>query len=133
MLNPLFSKLFGKKTPPPADASPDADVPPATSPPKRKPIPPEWKPAAVPILTPAPEEPSPETLCDIDPGRMNQQEIRARLAKLYRRHNAAASSLKPELRAEAEQMLNAIVCCREKYLAAAPGTKPGVDPAAGPE
>ena len=59
---------------------------------------------------------TPESLCGIDPGAMNRSEIRNELAKLYRRHNDAAASLNPELREEAEQMLQAIVHCREKYV-----------------
>ncbi|MCG8599056.1 MAG: hypothetical protein MI807_02840 [Verrucomicrobiales bacterium] len=59
---------------------------------------------------------TPEALCGIDPNKMDSGEIRQTLAKLYKRHNAAASSLNPELREEAEQMLEAIVHCREKYV-----------------
>lgn len=59
---------------------------------------------------------TPEALCGIDPARMDAAEIRSALAKLYRRHNDAAGSLNPELREEAEQMLEAIVHCREKYV-----------------
>jgi len=59
---------------------------------------------------------SAEELCDIDPDTMDREEIRARLAVLYRRYNAVASSLNAELRAEAEQMLDAIVACREAYV-----------------
>ena len=59
---------------------------------------------------------TPESLCGIDPKEMDRGEIRKVLAKLYRRHNDAAASLNPELREEAEQMLQAIVHCREKYV-----------------
>ncbi|MDF1862240.1 MAG: hypothetical protein P1U87_18635 [Verrucomicrobiales bacterium] len=59
---------------------------------------------------------TPESLCGIDPSKMEATEIRSALAKLYRRHNDAAGSLNPELREEAEQMLEAIVHCREKYV-----------------
>lgn len=59
---------------------------------------------------------TPEALCGIDPAKMDSAEIRKTLAKLYRRHNDAAGSLNPELREEAEQMLEAIVHCREKYV-----------------
>lgn len=59
---------------------------------------------------------TPESMCGIDPSKMDREEIRATLAKLYKRHNHAAGSLNPELREEAEQMLDAIVHCREKYV-----------------
>lgn len=59
---------------------------------------------------------TPESLCGIDPGKMDRDEIRKTLAQLYKRHNQAAGSLNPELREEAEQMLDAIVHCREKYV-----------------
>lgn len=58
---------------------------------------------------------SPEGLCGIQPS-MSREEIRARLATLYKRHNAAASSLDEVMREEAERMLDAIVHCREKYV-----------------
>lgn len=41
---------------------------------------------------------------------------RKALAQLEKRQNAAASILNSELREEAEQMLEAIVHCREKYV-----------------
>ena len=59
---------------------------------------------------------SPEGLCEIDPAKMERDEIRTRLAALYKRHNSAAGSLDPDLRREAEHMLDAIVTCREKYI-----------------
>ncbi|MEC5125365.1 hypothetical protein VSU19_01275 [Verrucomicrobiales bacterium BCK34] len=59
---------------------------------------------------------TPEALCGIDPSQMDKEEIRKQLAMLYKRHNQAASSLNPELRDEAEEMLDAIVHCREKYV-----------------
>ena len=61
------------------------------------------------------ERMSPEGLCGINP-TMDRDEIRSRLATLYKRHNNAAGSLDPELRREAEHMLDAIVHCREKYI-----------------
>lgn len=66
----------------------------------------------------APESPtvSPEELCEIDPGTMSREAIRKHLAVLYKRHNNAVSSLNPELRAEALQMLDAIVECRLRYV-----------------
>lgn len=61
---------------------------------------------------------SPEEMCEMDPVTMDRDAIRAHLAALYRRHNAAAASLDADLRAEAELMLDAIVACREKYIEA---------------
>jgi molecular chaperone DnaK (HSP70) len=57
-----------------------------------------------------------EALCGINSNTMDSTTIRKALAQLYKRHNAAASILNPELREEAEQMLEAIVHCREKYV-----------------
>lgn len=59
---------------------------------------------------------SPEAMCEINPKKMDREEIRARLAELYKRFNHAAGSLNEELRQEAEVMLDAIVACREKYV-----------------
>ena len=56
-----------------------------------------------------------EELCELHDG-MTHEEMRAHLAKLYRRHNRAASSLNPELREQAERMLDAIVEVRHRYL-----------------
>jgi hypothetical protein len=99
-------------------------------------VPPEPEPEPQPILVgepePAPPGPdvspvhtravdarfagkTPEELCGIDPS-MPADEIRARLAKLFVRHNRAASSFDLELRAEAEIMLQAIVTIRERYI-----------------
>ena len=58
---------------------------------------------------------TPEELCEVD-ASMSADEIRKRLAKLFIRHNRAASSFDLELRAEAEIMLQAIVTLREKYV-----------------
>ncbi len=58
---------------------------------------------------------SAEQLCGIQPG-MGKAEIAALLKKLYRRHNRAASSLDPTLRAESERMLDAIVEAREQHF-----------------
>ncbi len=60
--------------------------------------------------------PSPEAICDIDPKKMSPEEIRKRLAELFRRHNQAEASLDPALREEARVMLDAIVVCRQKYV-----------------
>ena len=58
---------------------------------------------------------SAEELCQLKDG-MTYDELRAHLAKLYRRHNRAAASLDPKLRDEAERMLDAIVEIRHRYL-----------------
>jgi hypothetical protein len=58
---------------------------------------------------------SPEEVCGVTSG-MNKDQVRARLALLYRRHNRASSSLDAKLRAEAEKMLSAIVQVREKHF-----------------
>lgn len=59
---------------------------------------------------------SPEAMCEINAKKMSRDEIKARLAELYKRFNHAAGSLNDELREEAEIMLDAIVACREKYV-----------------
>lgn len=59
---------------------------------------------------------TPEELCEIDPNTMTPEAIKLHLAKLYKRHNDAVSSMKPELRAEARYMLEAIVVCRQRYV-----------------
>jgi len=64
---------------------------------------------------------TPEAMCEIDPETMDREDIRLQLAKLYKRHNHAAGSLKPELREEAKIMLDAIVHCRRKYVDEAGG------------
>lgn len=58
---------------------------------------------------------SPEMMCGIRPG-MSRDEIKRHLALLFRRHNRMASSLDEERRKEAENMLEAIVVCRQKYV-----------------
>jgi hypothetical protein len=69
---------------------------------------------APPAATPrAGQTKSPEDLCGIGP-KMPRDEVKARLALLYRRYNRATSSLDAKLRAEAETMLDAIVAVREK-------------------
>jgi hypothetical protein len=67
---------------------------------------------------------TPEALCDIHDG-MSTDEIRDHLARLYRRHNRAASSLEDGLRQEAERMLEAVVQCREKFLGVPADSKEG--------
>ncbi len=56
---------------------------------------------------------------------MSTDEIRDHLARLYRRHNRAASSLEDDLRQEAERMLEAVVQCREKFLGVPADSKEG--------
>lgn len=62
------------------------------------------------IVTPAK---SPEELCGIE-SKMSKDQIKERLKLLYRRFNRAASSLDAKTRAEADEMLDAIVRVREK-------------------
>ncbi len=59
---------------------------------------------------------TPEAVCELDLENMDRDAIKVQLAKLYKRHNHAAGSLNPELREEAERMLDAIAHCREKYV-----------------
>ena len=73
-------------------------------------------PAKVSAAPAAPTQ-SPEELCAVTP-KMSKEEIKARLAFLYRRYNRATSSLDPKLRAEADTMLDAIVTIREKVFGA---------------
>lgn len=63
---------------------------------------------------------SPEAICGITPG-MSQAEISDILARLYQRHNRAASSFDPQLQTEAEFMLDIVAGLREKYLSRPPG------------
>ncbi len=58
---------------------------------------------------------SPEELCGIS-AEMPRDEMKAHLAKLFKRHNRGASSLDENTRQLAEQMLDAIVEVRTKYL-----------------
>ena len=58
---------------------------------------------------------SPEEICGVT-SKMNKEEIRARLAFLYRRYNRATSSMNPKLREEADEMLDAVVAVREKVF-----------------
>ncbi len=59
---------------------------------------------------------TPEAMCELEPSKMSTEEIKVHLAHLYKRHNNAAGSLNPELRKEAELMLDAIAVCRDKYV-----------------
>ena len=102
----MFKKLFGlrRKDGPGKSASPSSQspTPPATG-------------ASVGGGKPK-KAPSPEAICGIDPKKMSRDEIRKRLAELFRRHNQAEASLDPNLREEARVMLDAIVVCRQKYV-----------------
>ena len=84
----MLEAVISKKGPAPAKAAPPAKV--------------------------APQK-SPEDLCGVD-AKMSKDDIRARLAALYKRYNRAASSLDAKLRAESEIMLDAIVTLREKHF-----------------
>lgn len=57
-----------------------------------------------------------EQLCGINPATQSPAEIKQHLAVLYKRHNSAVSSMKPELREEGMEMLEAIAECRAKYV-----------------
>ena len=70
---------------------------------------PRYKAVPDPLPRPADE------LCGIT-ASMSKDQIRERLAFLYRRYNRATSSLSPDLRAEAEVMLDAVVIMREKHF-----------------
>ena len=56
-----------------------------------------------------------EELCGLT-SKMGKNEVRERLALLYKRYNRATSSLDAGVRAEAEAMLDAIVAVREKVF-----------------
>ena len=64
---------------------------------------------------PAKKTPSAEELCGVT-SKMGKDEVRQKLALLYRRYNRATSSLDSKLRSEAEVMLDAIVAVREKVI-----------------
>lgn len=66
---------------------------------------------------PAAKPRTPEEMCGIT-SKMGKEEIRAQLALLYKRYNRATSSLNAGVRAEAEEMLDAIVAVREKVFGA---------------
>ncbi len=72
----------------------------------------KWKQSAVQTLS---RQAPPEELAGIT-AEMSTDQIRERLAKLYQRHNRAASSLDPQLREEAEFMLETLAGLREKYF-----------------
>ena len=90
--------VLDKLTAPPTPPASAASVQPA----KGKPAPVAAGPAK-----------SPEELCGVT-AKMSKDEIKSRLALLYRRFNRATSSLDAKMRAEADSMLDAIVVVREK-------------------
>ena len=102
MFAKLFQRLFKRKASTVEDVVPQAQV----NAPSGIPMEP------VPSL---PESATAEELCELKDG-MTHEEVRAQLSKLYRRHNRAASSFNPELREQAERMLDAIVEMRHHYL-----------------
>ena len=63
----------------------------------------------------AKKPPTAEELCGVT-SKMGKEEVRQKLALLYRRYNRATSSLDSKLRSEAEMMLDAIVAVREKVM-----------------
>ena len=95
-------------------ATPEAKAP---AKPEQKPkLPPKaapGKPAPAPAAARKPQ--TPEEMCGITP-KMSKEEIHERLAFLYRRYNRATSSLDAALRAEAEEVLDAVVMVREKVF-----------------
>jgi hypothetical protein len=68
-----------------------------------------------PVAPAQPKGPSPEEICGITP-KMSKEEIRTRLAFLYKRYNRATSSLNAKLREEANEILDAVVAVREKVF-----------------
>lgn len=103
-------QLFGRKSAPPAAgvAEPKAKATePAADSVKQK-----WASKAAESIDP---KASPEILCGVNRS-MAREEIKEKLAVLYRRHNRAASSLDVKMREEAEIMLEAIATMKEKYL-----------------
>lgn len=63
----------------------------------------------------AKKQQTPEEMCGITT-KMGKDEVREKLALLYKRYNRATSSLDAGLRAEAEEMLDAVVAVREKIF-----------------
>ncbi len=64
---------------------------------------------------PQPEAAAPEEVLGITP-EMGKAEVKAQLAKMFRRYNRLASSLDSASRIEAEAVLDQIVQMREKHL-----------------
>ena len=116
-----LSRLFGSKpkaAPRPTIPAPAAHAPPAAPVEEALTVPSakaKWEQDAARSLS---REASPEELCGITP-EMTPEQLRERLAHLYQRHNRAASSLDPQLREEAEFMLETLAGLREKYFGGA--------------
>ena len=115
-----LARLFGSKPQTPRPAVPvtggaaaavksSLDDPPAAVVPSPKE---KWEHDATQTLS---RQSPPEELAGLT-SDMTPAQIRERLAKLYQRHNRAASSLDPQLREEAEFMLETLAGLREKYV-----------------
>ena len=99
-------------TPAPPRATPSVPSTPSPPPPAKA-VATAPAPAAAPVKAAAPS--TPEELLGIDP-KLNKEQIREFLKRLYRRYNRAASSLDNATRTEADAMLDAIVAVREKHF-----------------
>lgn len=125
VLESLSKSLGGNKSKPapapqPAAKQSKAAPAPAPSPSKQTAAPAGKGASVLDKVAAAPAKPveakkaaSPEELCGIT-SKMTKDQIGAQLKLLYRRYNRGASSLDPKVRAEADQMLDAIVAIREK-------------------
>ena len=101
---PVLGAVTASAKSTPVSVAPPA--PPATPSAKEK-----WEQDAAQALS---RKAAPEELAGITP-EMSREQIRERIAMLYQRHNRAASSLDPQLREEAEFMLETLAGLREKY------------------
>ncbi|MCP5558151.1 MAG: hypothetical protein H7A55_10400 [Verrucomicrobiaceae bacterium] len=106
-----LSKSFGSKPGAPAGASAAETIVPTA----KAPAPVPSRAAAAAKAVAASPAQSPEQMCGVTP-KMNKSEIHAHLKLLYRRYNRGASSLDAKTRAEADNMLDAIVQVREKHF-----------------
>ena len=111
---PATQQLFGRNTAPPAAVvvEPKAKTPAKPAEPAADTVKQKWATKAAETLDP---KASAETLCGVNKS-MAKEEIKEKLAVLYRRHNRAASSLDAKMREEAEVMLEAIAAMKEKFL-----------------
>lgn len=109
---PATHKLFGRNTAPPAAVEPKAKTPAKATEPAADTVKQKWASKAAESIDP---KASAETLCGVNKS-MAKEEIKEKLAVLYRRHNRAASSLDQKMREEAEIMLEAIAAMKEKFL-----------------
>jgi len=108
----FFAKEAPKAVP---KSAPEAGNKAAQSAPASRPVVPPPLEVPAPAAKPKPPVRTPEEICEIT-SKMPKEEIRQRLALLYRRYNRATSSLDGQLRGEAEKMLDAIVAVREKVF-----------------